>query len=288
MASSFRNIFIVAIITMLMCVACLPEPLELTDVKAPAAKIVVSSQAIDNYPVAVLLTKSISALEGNENSNPVALLSKVIITDATVRIVGGGKTYPLHYIDFGVYGNQSMTLIPGELYILYVDSPTMGSVIATTIAEPLVSFQEVDASIHIFGRDTLASISYQFKDEVGSNWYMLNAQQVTHREGATKIFNPTVTTKVMTDEEFEGTVKAGSFKMLFDEVAAGDTIAVTISNIDKGYYEFMKLREDTRFGFAAVLGEPINYPTNVEGGLGFFTLYSSDRRVFKLKAYGSL
>jgi hypothetical protein len=287
MASSFKNIFAVIII-MMMCVACLPEPLELTDVPAPNPKIVVSSQGMPGYPVAVLLTRSISALDGNEDSEPIELLTKVMITDATVRIEGGGISYQLQYVEFGVYGNQSMTLVPGESYTLFVDSPTMGSVTSTTIAEPLVPFQEVDASIYISGRDTLATIRYQFKDEAGSNWYMLNAQQVTRREGEMDILNPTVTTKVMSDEEFEGTVKAGTFKMLFDEVVPGDTIAVTISNIGKDYYDFMKLREDTRFGFAAVLGEPINYPTNVKGGLGFFTLYSSDRRVFTLKEYGNL
>jgi len=283
MGSSFRNIFIVAIITMMVNVACLPDPLELTDVNTPESKIVVSSQAIEDYAVAILLTRSISALDGNANSDPVELLTKVVINDATVKIVGGGNTYPLHYVEFGVYGNKSMTLVPGETYTLFVDSPTMGSVTSTTTAKALVPFDEVDASIYISGRDTLASINYQFKDEPGSNWYMLNAQHLTFKEGGTRIFNPTVTTKVMTDSDFDGTMKAGNFKMLFDEVKPGDTIAVTISNIDKDYYDFMKLREDTRFGFAAVLGEPINYPTNVLGGLGFFTLYSSDRRIFTLE-----
>jgi hypothetical protein len=283
MASSFKNIFVVAIITMMMCIACLPDPLELINVEEPKPKIVVSSQEIPGYAVAVLLTKSISALDGNQDSDPFWLLSKVVINDATVHIEGGGKSYPLDLIQFGVYGTNAINIVPGESYTLSVTSPSMGSVTATTTAKSFVAFDEVDALIYISGRDTLATINYKFKDEEGSNWYMLNAQQVTAREGETQVLNPTITTKVMSDAGFDGQEKADSFKMLFDEVKSGDTLAVTISNIDKDFYDFMKLREDTRFGFAAVLGEPINYPTNVKGGLGYFTLYSPDRRVFTLK-----
>ena len=78
-------------------------------------------------------------------------------------------------------------------------------------------------------------------------------------------------------------MKSDAFRILFDEVEPGDTLAVMLSNVEEDYYNFMKLREDTRFGLAAAIGEPINYPSNVEGGLGFFSLYAPDVRVFILE-----
>ena len=67
------------------------------------------------------------------------------------------------------------------------------------------------------------------------------------------------------------------------DFSPGDTIAVSISNINKDYYDFMQLRLDNRFSFVEYLSEPINYPSNVKGGKGFFNLYVPDIRLFVLE-----
>jgi hypothetical protein len=174
-------------------------------------------------------------------------------------------------------------LVVGESYTLVVDSPTAGSVRSATTVKPSVRFDNVDAHMYITGRDTLAEISYTFSDATGKNWYMLNAQHLTRDNFEDRILNPRVTTKMLDDVDFEGGMKSDAFRILFDEVEPGDTLAVMLSNVEEDYYNFMKLREDTRFGLAAAIGEPINYPSNVEGGLGFFSLYAPDVRVFILE-----
>lgn len=282
MGSGSKNIFRISAAMMMILTSCIPDPLEVKDVPQPEQKIVVSSQMITAQSVAVLLTKSIGALDASDDSDPQQLLAQIIIPDAEVHIEGNGQSYPLTYTGFGVYGSVEMSLVAGQSYTLYVDSPTAGSVSATTIVKPQVLFQDVDAKIYISGRDTLADVSYEFNDVTGTNWYMLNAQHVTRDDFEERVLNPRVTTKMLDDVAFEGGIRSDNFKILFDEVKPGDTLAVTLSNIDKDYYDFMKLREDTRFGLAAALGEPINYPTNVTGGLGFFNLYIPDVRIFTI------
>jgi len=266
-----------------VCVGCIPDPLDVHGVPELEQKIVVSSQMVSGQAVAILLTKSFGALDANDDSDPAALLNQIVISDADVRIEGNGQSYPLTHIGSGLYGIVTLPLVEGESYTLFVNSSTAGSVKATTIVKPLVRFEDVDAEMYITGRDTLADISYTFNDSNGNNWYMLNAQHVTRENYEERILNPRVTTKMLDDIDFEGGEKSDNFKILFDEVAPGDTLAVMLSNIDKDYYDFMKLREDTRFGLAAALGEPINYPTNVEGGLGFFNLHIPDIRVFTIE-----
>lgn len=282
MESAFRNIVRVIVI-MVAATSCIPDPLDVHDVPKLEQKIVVSSQLIAGQAVAVLLTKSIGALDANDDSDPVQLLQQILISDASVRIEGNGTSYPLTYLGGGLYGAAIVPLLYGQPYTLYVDSPAYGSVHATTVVKPLVSFDEVSATMSISGRDTLADISYSFNDNIGRNWYMINAQHVTRDDFEERILNPRVTTKMIDDLAFEGGSKADNFKILFDEVKPGDTLAVMLANIDEDYYNFMKLREDTRFGLAAALGEPINYPTNVVGGLGFFNLYVPDVRLFTLE-----
>jgi hypothetical protein len=284
MGSGFKNILLRKLWLAIVVVAsaCLPDPLEISNIPQLEPQIVVSSQMIPNLAVAVLLTKSVGALDASDDSDPQALLDQILIDDASVRIDGNSTSLPLQYFGNGIYGAAGASLVAGQSYTLFVSSPSMGTVKATTTVKPLIQFQDVDASIYITGRDTLAEVSYTLADPVGKNWYMMTAQQVSQRNIQERLINPWITTKLVDDASFEGGTKQDIFRMVFDEVDDGDTLAVLLSNIDKDYYDFMQVREDTRFGLASYLGEPINYPTNVEGGLGFFNLYVPDVRVFIL------
>jgi hypothetical protein len=42
----------------------------------------------------------------------------------------------------------------------------------------------------------------------------------------------------------------------------------------------MKLRIDNRFSLVEFVSEPVNYPSNVAGGKGYFNLYIPDVRFF--------
>ncbi len=263
--------------------ACIPESLEIDSVPQLEPKIVVSSQMIPNFAVAVLLTKSIGALDASDNSDAEALLNQILIADAAVYIQGDDAVFQLTYVGNGVYGAVGANLVAGESYTLHVNSPSMGTVQATTTVKPLVQFEAVEASLYITGRDTLAQVDYTLRDPAGENWYMMNGQHVSQKNLNERLLNPWITTKLLDDTDFQGGVRKDFFRVLFDEVEEGDTLAVLLSNIDKDYYDFMKIREDTRFGIASYLGEPINYPTNIEGGLGFFNLYVPDIRVFILE-----
>jgi hypothetical protein len=279
MGSGFKKKMMLVMIIVVVMTSCLPDPIEVRGTLQPRAKIVVSSQVTGKY-VTVLLTKSIGALDANGDSDWVTLLSQVTISDATVRILtDDGHQYPLSYLA-GVYVTFSMPLVAGKTYTLLVDSPTSGSVTATTVLESRVNFTSVYAQMSVDGRDSLASVSYSFTDAPGPNWYVVTGQRLTGNDPRERVLNPRVTSRTTDDTSFDGGVKQDTFKVVFDEVKPGDTLNVTLSNVSQGYFNYIKLREDTRFGIAAALGEPINYPTNVEGGLGFFNMYVPDVHTF--------
>ena len=85
------------------------------------------------------------------------------------------------------------------------------------------------------------------------------------------------------DDDFNGETHQETFRVFPRDFIPGDTIAVSLSNISKEYYDFMKLRIDNRYSFVEYLSEPVNYPTNVEGGKGFFNLYVPDVEFFVLE-----
>jgi Domain of unknown function (DUF4249) len=269
----------------LLFYSCLPDPLEVEGVPTIKPQIVVSSQILTDQSLVVLLTKSFGALDASDDSDPQALLNQIAINDALVTITGPQGTDTLNFIDTGFYGGLTSALEGGKSYTLQVKSPTMGEVSASTVVKPQVRFDQIESELFFNGfDDTLAQITHQFQDLPGKNYYMLNVQRFRQQNLEEQLLNPRAFIRLLTDEAFDGKLHSETFRVFPTDFSEGDTVAVYLSNISEEYYRFVKLRVDNRFSFVEFLGEPINYPSNVTGGKGFFNLYLPDIRVFRLSA----
>jgi len=273
----------VGLISMLFY-SCLPDPLEVDGVPKIKPQIVVSSQILTDRSLVVLLTKSFGALDASDDSDPQELLNQIAINDATVTVTGPQGTDTLNFISSGFYGGITNRLAGGESYTLQVTSPSMGEVKASTTVKPQVRFDEIEAELFFNGfDDTLAQITHRFQDLPGRNYYMLNVQRFRQQNLEEQLLNPRAFIRLLTDQTFDGQLYAENFRVFPTDFSTGDTVAVYLSNISEEYYRFIKLRVDNRFSFVEFLGEPINYPSNVEGGKGFFNLYLPDIRLFMLR-----
>jgi len=94
------------------------------------------------------------------------------------------------------------------------------------------------------------------------------------------LLNPRAYTRLIADDDFNGTSFGERFRVFPRDYHPGDSVAVSLSNISEEYYEFMKLRIDNRFSLVEFVSEPVNYPSNVAGGKGYFNLYIPDVRFF--------
>jgi hypothetical protein len=263
---------------------CLPEPLDVDGIPVVKPQIVVSTQIIPDQSLIVLLTKTFGALDASDDSDPEELLNRIAVNDAIVTIVGPEGTYELEPLGNGLYGGLFIPFEDGEAYELRVNSESLGEVHATTTVKPLVSFDEIKAELIFNGYDdTLAQITYRLSDNVEQNWYMLNVQQIERDEIVDNLLNPRAFTRLLSDEEFNGERYGETFRVFPRDFIPGDTIAVSLSNISKEYYDFISLRLDNRFSFVEYLSEPVNYPSNVVGGKGFFNLYIPDVETFILE-----
>ena len=92
------------------------------------------------------------------------------------------------------------------------------------------------------------------------------------------LLNPRDFIKLIDDDTFNGQTYGETFLVVPREFSPGDTLAVYLSNISKEYRDFIQLRLDNRFSFVEYISEPVNYPSNVVGGKGFFNLYIPDIR----------
>ena len=160
----------------------------------------------------------------------------------------------------------------------------MGEVSAKTTVKTTISFDEIKAELVYNGYDdTLAQITYRINDPLEKNWYILNVQEVERVDIVDNLINPRAFTRVLEDIEFNGEKYGETFRVFPRDFIPGDTIAVSLSNISEEYYDFMKLRLDNRYTFVEYLSEPVNYPSNVQGGKGFFNLYIPNFVLFVLE-----
>ena len=269
---------------LLAMVSCLPEPLPVGNIPQLESKIVVSSQITSDQSVLIFLTRSIGALDASDESELEELLDQITINDALVIISGNAGSDTLLFIGDGVYTSTSLSLEPGQEYELLVESPTMGTVTSATTVKTQVSFESLEGNIYNTGYDTLAHLQYSFTDPSGRNFYMINVQRITTDYEPDDFLNPRIFTSLLHDASFDQQLYADEMKVFGGrDYQPGDTLGVFLSNISEDYYDFMEARLDSRFNLSDFLGEPANYPTNVNGGLGFFNLHIPDVRILILE-----
>lgn len=261
--------------------ACFPDPLEVSTVPRASDQLVVSSQIVPDSSLLVLLTRTFGALDASDDSDPGDLLDLIAVTDAVVYVEGPAGIDTLESLGDGAYGGVSIPFKAGEIYSLRINSPEFGNVSATTEVKSKVAFNEISAELFYNGYDdTLAQITYSFHDAPGLNYYMINVQEVERDDAIENLLNPRAFTVLFDDSEFNGNSVGERFRVYPRDYEPGDTIAVSLANISYEYYEFMKLRIDNRYSVVEFVAEPVNYPSNVVGGKGYFNLYVPDFRFF--------
>ena len=256
--------------------SCLPEPLDVSGVPAVKKEIVVASQVLPNGGVLVLLTKTMGALDASDSSDPEDLLNEIAVNDATVILSGPNGTDTLRFYENGIYAGYDISFAEGETYDLYIESQSLGAASASTTLKAQIPFKDVETELYNNYDDTLTYVSYSFVDPPQKNWYMISVQEIELEDLSENIIDPPGYTLLLLDSAFNGEPYSGQFVVYPRDYDPGDTIAVTLSNISEEYYEFMQMRMDNRFSFIEFIGEPINYPSNIEGGRGYFNMYIPD------------
>jgi len=267
----------------LIVLSCIPEPLDVDDLGVPESKIVVSSLILPDNSVAVLLTRSIGALEASEDSDPQDLIKEIAINDATVVIEMDDKQYPLVLLQDGIYQGRDIPLVAGKTCSLTVNSASFGAVSATTIIQAPIYFDTVKAEPYINEyNDCWAEVTYTIKDPPAPNYYLLNVQKAKRRDLVENILKPEAYTRQVEDKTFDAQEFSEMFRAMNKTYNRGDSLEVSLSNVSLDYFNYVGMRLENQLELVEVFSEPVYYPTNIRGGRGFFTLHLTDVRVVVL------
>lgn len=257
--------------------ACLPDPLEVEDVPRPEEQIVIGSQLIPDQFIAVMLTKNFTALEAGPNSDLDSVLLDLLISDIDLTITTNNIDYPMTEVLQGVYGVNEIPQQVGTRYTLSFTNPINGlPTSADAVALPFVAFSKVKPELKETSYASLLKVDFKVDDPPGSNWYMVNVQHL----GSSVNLIERPFTMVYDETDIKENVLEDEFTVFYREFSNEDTVLISMSNISEEYFEFLKLRNNQQMLLFDGLGEPVNYPTNVHNGLGFFNVHLPDVRIF--------
>lgn len=277
-----RSIFLL-VFTCAFLSGCMPEPLEVRNIPPPKLEMVVSTQILSDSTVVILLTKTVGALDASSDSDPFVLMDEIGVDDAVVTIEMKGVSYLLLPAFTGVYTTTEIPIAAGELCKLTVRSASLGELTAYTTIQAPVPFDTVAANVWYNGfADFFAEVKYQLTDPSAENFYLINVQSAKRSDRVNQLINPDAYTRLVEDAAFNGLPFRETFVTIPKQFNSGDSVAVSVSNIHQEYYDFLRLRVVNRFGFAEYFSEPINYPTNIIGGRGYFNLHIADTRIMVL------
>ena len=275
--------------------SCIPKPIDI-DIKPPTPKLVIASQIIPNSIMLVSVTRSFSALNSSAQSNNVSqnLLDTVLVSNAFVTVTHGTIIDTLFMLSPGIYGSINVLQQTGGTYELYVhDTQRNLEAQASSILLPRVLFDTVTPFVTRSPQDTTVAIEYTFTDDPSTaNYYLVNYIVKLHSGDPLSIdlnsYFPNQQNKVLSDFDLiSDQTFTGTYTKRTDLFTATgtDTIAVTLSNISKGYFEFLTAFKRANGVINTLTGEPITYPTNILGGFGYFNTHYPDVKYYDLNLF---
>lgn len=284
----------VALIGVLTTLGILASGCDLVDlpieVEPAPPQLVVSSVMGPNQSLLVMVSRSFSALSATDvDSLSSDFIGRLVVDSAGVFLGHGGRSDTLSQLfDIpGLYGGFFPDTEPyQQLDLTVIDSLTGETVSATTALLPPVALEAVSVTEEIDAQgDTTTVLAYRFTDPPGENYYALHAYKLPTEGVLDALFvddelNPALRIDdeevifyetLITDQAFADAVIADTVRIPFFSV--NESVAVSLAHISEGYFRFLDARSRAGGLVSSLANEPVNRPTNVIGGLGFFSAH---------------
>ena len=284
------NLSILSLFSLIFVSSCFPKPLDIELEQAPV-KMVIASQIVPNSIMVVAVSRSFGALDYSEDYDTTSsendILDKLMVKDAKVTISYMGITDDLLPIDDlpGIYASATVPQFTNVEYTLNVYNPETGKSVSSKASMlNVIPFDSISAKRGEGDKYNDITVSVSFTDPPDElNWYMINFYTQEDTNQSVSPFepqSPNQVTILLSDEGFESSKVSGE-RVLYNWTS--DTLVASISNISHEYYNYLSARKRGGNLFSSIVSEPINYPSNIKDGYGFFTTHFPDIKIIILE-----
>lgn len=274
--------------------SCRPKPLDI-EIEQTPPMLTLSSAAPDNHTVLVSAGYSITSLLNlNDTVNgSVKIPKEMLLHDAVLTITeAGGERDTLFAISDGLYGSRNLLLEHGATYTIDVYEKNKGHIAtATTTYQALPEVTYSDPRLKRIKGDTTVTIDVDIKNAREGEYYFIsyNTTALARKQLAQKTmdvstlasFTPKQLTLINGTTHQNGNLE----KKITMQVNSNDTLLIQTGRIDRAYFDYLTVYKKSGSLINQLTGEPINMPTNIIKGFGFFSLYAPVRKIFYLANY---
>ncbi len=265
-------------------IACTPEPLDIDVPQAPVKTVLASQFYYDSVTaqnaIVFTLSKSMSALDGRRptiDSNGFIIDYDLLITGAQVTVTLGNDVYTCQEGEKGMY--YAFNVVLNNYSTCKVEAKdSEGNVLvnSTTIAMPEKHF----TTVNLITEQQNKYLTYTLNDNPNEqNWYLVN-YFTKQKQDTGSYSDPKYIARRLTEQKLDfdlytdADFKNGTLQVKrFLGTIGFDTIAVAVSSITSGYHSFLAAQKKYGLLVNQIKGEVINFPTNVNNGLGYFTVH---------------
>ncbi|MCG8374821.1 MAG: DUF4249 domain-containing protein, partial [Balneolales bacterium] len=210
--------------------------------------------------------------------------NSLLLDSARVTISYDGITDTLEPFINGLYFTELTSPENYQVLELTVfDSTTSETSTAMSVLLPGVELDSVSLTRRDTAETFLSDLDYTFPDPEGENFFVIHVYQFTPPEtdsadadsGNTGLFfeddNFLVYEQIFTDRSAEeGIIRRDA---VFEFSSPVDSALVVLTHIEEGYYNFLEARSRSGSLAASLANEPVNHPTNVQNGVGYFSAH---------------
>lgn len=269
----------------LFSASCSIESLPIS-VEPAEEKIAVASLIGPEETFFVTLSRSFSALSAEDvNDLTNDGIDRLLLNRALVILEYEGITDTLENIfDVnGLYGTQLEAFNDFQFLTLTVfDSTTNKSISAQSMLQPQIQVDSITVTRDSTRFEDAAVLTYNIIDRPEDNFFVVQAYQLTDPDTTTAdssendiffnndtflIYEELLTDRGVSDD---GIIRR---EELINFSSATDSALVVVTNISEGYYRFLEARRRSGGLISSLANEPVNHPTNVQNGVGYFSAH---------------
>lgn len=272
-----------------LCVGCKPKPIDI-NMPQQKKKMVVSASCLNASTVLVAVGYSASSLRNLDDTAVQNEIPRDLLADSMLVYIAkkGQQPDTLDLVRPGVYGKKHLQLEGYTEYILTViDRKNKTAATATTMYMPVAETDTIYPEVVNHTGEATIRLHVNIRNNRPHEYFFISYS--TRRQAREIITDKHPALNTYTPKGIELIEDGGSGiitrTLTLQGAAVNDTLMVHVGHIDKPYYDYLSAYKRTGALINQVSGEPINLPTNLSSGYGYFALYQPVMKWFDLGNY---
>lgn len=276
--------------------SCTPDELPIS-VQPASSRIAVASLVGPENIVVVTLTRSFSALSATDiNELGDTFADSLFVNRARVTITREGFASELNRVaDLpGLYAAQIPDLKSGDVMELFVyDSVRQEQVQAVSVLQQQAAIDSIRIiqTLSSTSDETGNTLSLRIENDPNDQFFVVHAYQFEQAGDSTETDSASLDlfgrNQFLTLEDLFTDLGSAEdyisvdFPLFLTEET--DSALVVVTQIEEGYYRYLDARRRSGDLVSSIFNEPVNHPTNVVNGYGYFSAHQPVGRIIRVE-----